>query len=96
MRPWHSALRQLVPDDETVVMYKPARWAEYGLQYYRSNQVRSVFSPEDLTEITKVGPRVLCISDDKTLREVSHLPTLDLEVVHAIGNYSAFWLWQIK
>ncbi len=96
MRPWHSALRQLVPDDEIVVMYRPARWAEYGLQYYRSNQIRSIFSPEELTGITKAGTRVLCISDDKTLRDVSHLPTLDLEVVHSIGNYSAFWLWQVK
>ena len=96
MRPWQGALRQLVRDDETVVMYKPARWAEYGMRYYRPNQVRSVFSPEELTDITKAGTRVLCISDDKTLREVSHLPTLDLEVVHAIGNYTAFWLWQVK
>jgi len=35
MRPWQNALEQLVPNDEAVVMYKPARWAEYGLQYYR-------------------------------------------------------------
>src|SRR5437867_10079796 len=96
MRPWQSALPQLIRDDETVVLYKPARWAEYGLQYYRSNQVRSIFSQEELTDIIKAGTRVLCISDDKTLREVSHFPALDLEVVHAIGNYSAFWVWQVK
>ena len=96
MRPWQTALRQLVRDDEMVVMYKPARWAEYGLQYYRSNRVRSVFSPEELTDVTRTGTRVLCISDDKTLREVSHVPALDLEVVHAIGNYTAFWIWQVR
>jgi len=96
MRPWQSALQQLVRDDEIVLMYKPARWAEYGLQYYRSNHVRSIFSSEELTQITRTDTRVLCIADDKALREVSRIPTLDLEVVHAIGNYTAFWLFRIK
>jgi len=96
MRPWQSPLQQLVGDDEIVFMYKPARWAEYGLQYYRSNHVRSIFSSEELTQITRTANRVLCIADDKTLREVSRVPTLDLEVVHAIGNYTAFWLWQVR
>src|SRR5213593_344918 len=90
------SLQQLVRDDEIVLMYKPARWAEYGLQYYRSNHVRSIFSSEELTQITRTDTRVLCIADDKALREVSRVPTLDLKVVHAIGNYTAFWLWQVR
>ena len=96
MRPWQSALSQLIANDEAVVMYKPARWAEYGLQYYRSNHLRSVFSPEELTDVLKTGPRVLCISDDKALQEVSRVPNVDLQVVHTVGNQSAFWAWQVK
>jgi 4-amino-4-deoxy-L-arabinose transferase-like glycosyltransferase len=96
MRPWQSALAQLVPGDETVVMYKPARWAEYGLQYYRANHVRTIFSPEELADATKTSARVLCISDDNALREVSRVPSVDLEVVHTIGNHTAFWVWQVK
>jgi 4-amino-4-deoxy-L-arabinose transferase-like glycosyltransferase len=96
MRPWKSALPQLIPDNETVVMYKPARWAEYGLQYYRANRLRTIFSPEELTDAVKSGSRVLCISDDKALQEVSRVPSVDLQVVHTVGNQSAFWLWQVK
>ena len=96
MRPWQDALAQLVSDSETVVMYKPARWAEYGLQYYRANRVRTVFSPEELADATKTGARVLCISDDEALPEVSRVPGMDLEVVHTIGNRTAFWVWQEK
>jgi 4-amino-4-deoxy-L-arabinose transferase-like glycosyltransferase len=96
MRPWEQALSQIAPADQTVVMYKPARWVEYGLQYYRNNRVRGVFSQEELTEAIRNEPRVLCIADDKALAEVSHVTTLDVEVVHTIGNESAFWIWQTK
>jgi 4-amino-4-deoxy-L-arabinose transferase-like glycosyltransferase len=96
MRPWHRALGQLVSDDESVFLYKPARWAEYGLQYYRSNHVRSVFSPDELTDATRAGARILCISDDKSLQEVSRVPTVDLQVVHTIGSQTAYWVWQVK
>jgi 4-amino-4-deoxy-L-arabinose transferase-like glycosyltransferase len=96
MRPWKSALAGLVPEYETVYMYKPARWAEYGLQYYRSDHVQPVFSPQDLVQATAARSRVLCITEDKTLDEVSHLTSVDLEVVHAIGGHTAFWLWSVK
>jgi 4-amino-4-deoxy-L-arabinose transferase-like glycosyltransferase len=96
MRPWQSALAQIAPDDQTVFMYKPARWVEYGLQYYRNNRVRGVFSAEELTEAIRNEPRVLCIADDKALAEVSHVSTVDVEVVHTIGNESAFWIWQTR
>jgi len=86
----------LIPNDEAVVMYKPARWAEYGLQYYRSNHLRSVFSPEELTDAVKTGSRVLCISDDKSLVEVSRVSSVDVQVVHTVGNQTAFWVWQAK
>jgi 4-amino-4-deoxy-L-arabinose transferase-like glycosyltransferase len=96
MRPWQGALGQLLSSNEPVCMYKPARWAEYGLQYYRPNQVRTVFSPQELTEVTNTGARILCISDDKSLGEVSRIPAVDLQVVHTIGNHTAFWVWQVK
>jgi 4-amino-4-deoxy-L-arabinose transferase-like glycosyltransferase len=96
MRPWENVLAQIAPPDQTVVMYKPARWVEYGLQYYRNNRVRGVFSQEELAEAIRNEPRVLCIADDKALAEVSHVDTLDVEVVHTIGNESAFWIWQTK
>jgi hypothetical protein len=77
-------------------MYKPQRWAEYGMQYYRPNHVRTAFSPEELANATKAGGRLLCISDDQALGEVSRVPNFDLQVVHTIGNHSAFWIWQVK
>jgi 4-amino-4-deoxy-L-arabinose transferase-like glycosyltransferase len=94
MRPWNSALSSLVPADETVFMYKPSRWAEYGLQYYRFNHVQSVFSPDELVRATSAQPRVLCIAEDETLAELSKVHEVDLEVVHAIGGQTAFWVWK--
>jgi len=96
MRPWEHVLAQLAPADQTVFMYKPARWVEYGLQYYLNNRVHGVFSAEELTEAIRSEPRVLCIADDKALAEVSHVSTVDVEVVHTIGNESAFWIWQTR
>jgi 4-amino-4-deoxy-L-arabinose transferase-like glycosyltransferase len=96
MRPWQSALAQIVPAEQMVLLYKPERWAEYGMQYYRPNHIRTVFSPQELADATKTGGRLLCISDDKFLREVSGLPSVDLQVVHSIGIHSAFWVWQVK
>lgn len=93
MRPWDLALSAIVPANQTVFMYKPPRWAEYGLQYYRFNRTRGVFSPEDLVQVVANERRVLCISDDKTLQELSHVANVDMEVVHTIGNQSAFWVW---
>jgi hypothetical protein len=96
MRPWRSALELFLPADQTVCMYKPARWAEYGMQYYRFNRVHSVFSREELLKATATRPRFLCIAEDKTLDELSHMPEIDLEVVHAIAGQTAFWVWKVK
>jgi 4-amino-4-deoxy-L-arabinose transferase-like glycosyltransferase len=95
MRPWRPALSQLVSPDQPVIMYKPERWAEYGLQYYRAN-VQSVFSPEELAQVVAAQSRVLCIAEDSSLDELSRVPSVDLEVVHAIGGHTAFWAWQVK
>jgi hypothetical protein len=96
MRPWQTALASSVPDFETVYMYKPARWVEYGLQYYRFNHAKGVFSPNELVEAITGQPRVLCITEDRMLEEVSHLDSVDLEIVHAIGGHTAFWIWTVK
>jgi hypothetical protein len=96
MRPWEQALDHIATDGQTVVMYKPARWVEYGLQYYRFNRVKGVFSAEELAEVIRKEPRVLCIADDKALSEVTRVSTVDVEVVHTIGNESAFWVWQTQ
>jgi len=96
MRPWQSALRQLISENEMVLMYKPQRWAEYGMEYYRPYHIRTVFSAEELADATKGGGRLLCISDDQALGEVSRAPNFDLQVVHTIGNHTAFWIWQVK
>src|SRR5438876_9188187 len=55
MRPWQSALTQLIPAEEMVLLYKPERWAEYGMQYYRPDHVRTAFSPEELADAMKAG-----------------------------------------
>jgi hypothetical protein len=79
-----------------VFLYKPERWAEYGMQYYRPNHIRSIFSPDELANAAKNGGRVLCISDDKALTEVTRVSSVDLQVVHTIGSHTAFWVWQVK
>jgi uncharacterized membrane protein len=96
MRPWDQALASLIPADQTVFMYKPPRWAEYGLQYYRFNHVRTIFSPEELVHAMGTQPRLLCIAEDRTLEELTHMAAVDLEVVHAIGGQTAFWIWKMK
>ena len=94
MRPWQMALSEIVPEDQTIFMYRPTRWVEYSLQFYRFNRVRTIESPEDLIRITETHRRVLCIVGDKALGEVSNVPTVDVEIVHTIGGHTAFWAWQ--
>ncbi len=96
MRPWDQALSDLVPADQVVFLYKPPRWMEYGLQFYRYNNARGIFSPDEMAALIAKEPRVLCIAEDRTLEELTHLANLDLEVVDTIGNQSAFWVWQVK
>jgi 4-amino-4-deoxy-L-arabinose transferase-like glycosyltransferase len=96
MRPWNVALASLAPSDQTVLMYKPTRWAEYGLQYYRQNRIQTVFSPDELAQAVSAQPRLLCIAEDNMIDEVSRVPSVDLEVVHAIGGQTAFWVWKTK
>ncbi len=95
MRPWEQALEQIVPNDEMVFLYRPSRWMEYGLQYYRSDHAQGVGSPLELAQIMG-DKRVLCIAEDKSLDELAKIGNVDMKVVHTIGNQTAFWAWKSK
>lgn len=94
MRPWDAALSRFVSADEVVFMYKPRRWMEYGLQFYRSNNARGVFSPEETSAVSSANSRVLFIAEDENLDELNRIDDLEMEVVHTIGNLTAFWVWR--
>jgi len=96
MRPWEEALEQVVPKEEVVFMYRPTRWMEYGLQFYRSNNARGIGSPEELSQAIVGQSRVLCIAEDKALDELTKSKDLDIQVVHTIGNQTAFWAFLVK
>jgi 4-amino-4-deoxy-L-arabinose transferase-like glycosyltransferase len=97
MRPWSNALEVIAPDTkQPVCLYKTARWMEYGLEFYRDSNAQGIGSPEELVSLTQREPRVLCIAEDKTLDELSHLPTVEIEVVQTLGSQTAFWAWKTK
>jgi len=68
---------------------------EYGLQFYRNNNAMGVGSPEELSGVIGQS-RVLWIAEDKTLDELTRQGKLDIEVVHTIGNQTAFWVWHVE
>jgi 4-amino-4-deoxy-L-arabinose transferase-like glycosyltransferase len=96
MRPWQSALQELVPDDQIVFMYRPTRWMEYGLQFYRPHKAEGVFTQEDLDSALKTAPRVLFVADDKGLTDLSALSGIDVQIVKTVGAQSAFWAWRTQ
>jgi 4-amino-4-deoxy-L-arabinose transferase-like glycosyltransferase len=96
MRPWSEALVNLVPNEQVVYLYKPQRWAEYGLQYYRSGKAAAINTPDQLMAITAGEPQVLCIADNKMLDEVAHIANVDMKIVLALGNQTAFLVWRSK
>ncbi len=94
MRPWEKALEQIVPQSQIVFLYRPSRWMEYGLQFYRANNSKGVGSPEELSSAIGAN-RALCIAEDKSLDELAKLGNVDIQVVHTIGNQTAFWIWRV-
>jgi 4-amino-4-deoxy-L-arabinose transferase-like glycosyltransferase len=96
MRPWERALEQIVPRNQMILLYKPTRSMEYGLQYYRFSNARGIGSPEELARALPNHSRVLCIAEDKSLDELARNGSVDMEVVHTIGNQTAFWVWSAK
>jgi 4-amino-4-deoxy-L-arabinose transferase-like glycosyltransferase len=65
MRPWQEVFRARVPGDQTVFVYRPPRWAEYGIQYYRTQNTVFVWTPEELEAALNSDTKVLFVSDDK-------------------------------
>jgi 4-amino-4-deoxy-L-arabinose transferase-like glycosyltransferase len=95
MRPWDRVLQQIVPASETVVMYRPSRSMEYGLQYYRSSHAVGVGTPGELAAIMH-GKPVLCIAEDNAIDELVRMGDVDMKVVHSIGKQTAFWIWRTE
>jgi 4-amino-4-deoxy-L-arabinose transferase-like glycosyltransferase len=93
MRPWRGELDRYGPDAERVVLYKPDRWMEYGLQYYRDGTPIVVDSEQELVELTLSVGRVFCIAQAGVLRELGTSDTILIEVVSSVGDQSAFWAW---
>jgi 4-amino-4-deoxy-L-arabinose transferase-like glycosyltransferase len=94
MRPWEGELDQFVEAGDSVVLYKPDRWMEYGLQYYREAAPRVALSAEELAMLTRNGDRLFCIAENHLLDELSADQTVLIEVVSSVGDQSAFWAWQ--
>jgi hypothetical protein len=96
MRPWSEALVKLVPDEQVVYMYKPQRWAEYGLQYYRSGKAAAINTPDQMLAITAGNSGVLCIADNKALDEIAHIANLEMKTLLPLGDQTAFKVWRSK
>ncbi len=96
MRPWERAVEQIVPNSEMILLYKPTRAMEYGLQYYRDGNAKGVGTPDELATEISDHSRMLCIAEDKSLDELAKVGNVDMQVVHTIGNQTAFWVWLTK
>ena len=94
MQPWADELDRFVSDDQSVVLYKPDRWIEYGLAYYRNNPRLTALSEEELSQLAPSGRRTLCLAESGMLDELSTSATIAIEVVHTIGDVAAFWVWK--
>jgi 4-amino-4-deoxy-L-arabinose transferase-like glycosyltransferase len=95
MRPWKTALDGIVPPDQVVVLYKPARWMVYGLQYYRNYNSTDVYSPEELAAVVDKG-EVFCIAPDSTLLEISRIANIEMKIEQTIANQTAFRAWRAR
>ena len=92
MRPWQPLLRKIIADDQTVFLYRPKPWMEYGLQFYRLNKTRSVYTPEDLA--AALGPaKTLFVADEKGMLDMGDAGA-EIQVLETVGNQTVFWAWQ--
>jgi len=96
MRPSAAALRDLVPDEQVVYMYKPQRWEEYGLQYYRPGKVAAINTSDEMLSVTSGQSDVLFVTDNKLLDEVAKIENVDVKVVLPLGDQTAFLAWRTK
>jgi len=94
MRPWTGPLARLVDEKATVFLYRPSRWMEYGMQYYRFNKIRGVYSPDELLAVLDAEPRPFFVSSDKELGALGDVPGIEIRVIESVGAQSAFWVWK--
>lgn len=94
MRPWRSVIQTHLPDSETVYLYQPARWMEYGMQFYRFNKALGVASPQELQAVFEKNPHPLFVSDDSGLANLSQIAGVEVKIIETVGNQSLFWVSQ--
>jgi hypothetical protein len=94
MRPWQEVFRARVPSDQTVFVYRPPRWAEYGIQYYRPDNTVFVWTPEELEAALNSSTKTLFVSDDKGQAQLAQVAGLQMRVVTSVGNQWLFWAWR--
>jgi len=92
MRPWRNVLHEMIPDDQTVFTWRPPRWVEYGMQFYRFNKTQDIWTPEELKMVIPKGEKKLFVSDEKGLVNLGSVPGVEIKVEKAVGNLSVFWL----
>jgi 4-amino-4-deoxy-L-arabinose transferase-like glycosyltransferase len=90
-RPWRSVLASMIPDEQTVYLYKPARWMEYGIQFYRFNKMQGVWSPAEFDTVLQKEPRALFVSDDKGLAELGKVDGIEIKIMKTVGTQTVFW-----
>lgn len=95
MRPWKTVLARIVPDDQTVFLYRPSRWMEYGMQFYRFNRTRGVYSPEELMEVLGTST-LFFVADEKGLLDMGEIAGIEVRIIETVGNQTAFWVRQAK
>ena len=94
VRPWVAELNDRAVGYDEVVLYRPPRWMEYGMEFYLAVPATVAASEEELLEITEAGARFFCISETAALDELSSSDRIAIEVVEALGSQTAFWAWQ--
>jgi hypothetical protein len=94
MRPWQEVFKARVPGDQTVFVYRPPRWAEYGIQYYRTQNTVFVWTPEELEAALNSDTKVLFVSDDKGQAQLAQISGLQMKVVTSVGKQWLFWAWR--
>jgi hypothetical protein len=82
----------MVPDEQTVFTYRPPRWVEYGMQFYRYNKTQDIWTPEELKMVVPRGEKKLFVSDEKGLVDLGSIPGVEIKIEKAVGNLSVFWL----
>jgi 4-amino-4-deoxy-L-arabinose transferase-like glycosyltransferase len=96
MRPWQDVLQSAIPADRTILLFRPARWMVYGMQYYRFNKLGEVWTPEDLDAVLQDGSKAYFIADDKRLEEFGQMTGVKIKILATVGNQSLFEAWSAR